>query len=331
MAIRVGVVGVAGVGRVHLERARRNPRAKLVGLADVDPAARERAAGEFGVPGYATEAELLERARPQAVILATPPLSHRPLTEEAAAAGVHVLCEKPMASSLPDCRAMIDACRRSGVTLMLGHKKRFAPALVRLRALIDGELGAPGFFIYRYPHPGRSERDWFWDERDGGGPLLENVVHAAYTLRWLFGDVDWVTAAASSFLFPERAPQLNCAAVTLRMRSGAVGALAAGMVSVRGFHFEDLYMACEGGVAQVSGPFDAPEHLEWAPRSDGGNVREETFAGADLFAVELDHFLGCVETDAPPETGGEEGLRAIELCLAWKRAALGDGPVRVRE
>src|SRR5262245_56521064 len=163
MAIRMGVVGVAGVGRAHLERARRNERAELVGLADVDPAARERAAGEFGVPGYASQAELLERARPEAVVLATPPLSHRPLTEEAAAAGVHVLCEKPMAPSLPDCGAMIEACRRAGVTLMLGHKKRFAPALVRLRQLIDAELGAPGFFIYRYPHPGSSERDWFWD------------------------------------------------------------------------------------------------------------------------------------------------------------------------
>ena len=104
------------------------------------------------------------------------------------------------------------------------------------------------------------------------------------------------------------------------------------MVSVRGFHFEDLFLAGEGGVAQVAGPFDAPEHLEWALRSDGGNVREETFAGADLFAVELDHFLGCVETGAPPETGGEEGLRAIEeLCLAWKRAAVEDQPVRVGE
>src|SRR6185295_1671654 len=133
-------------------------------------------------------------------------------------------------------------------------------------------------------------------------------------------------AAASSFLFPERAPQVNCAAVTLRMRSGAVGALGAGMVSVRGFHFEDLYLACEGGVAQVSGPFDSPERLEWALRSDGSNVREETFAGADLFALELDRFLDCVATGAPPETGGEEGLRAVELCLAWKRAALEAAP-----
>src|SRR5207302_1292791 len=186
--------------------------------------------------------------------------------------------------------------------------------LRRLKELLEGELGAPGFFIYRYPHPGRSEKDWFWHERDGGGPLLENVVHAAYTLRWLFGDAERVSAEGSSFLFPERAPQVNCAAMALRMRSGAVGTLAAGMVSLRGFNFEDLYVACERGVAQVSGGFDNPERLAWALRSDGGTVREEAFPGADLFALELEHFLECVETGVPPETGGEEGLKAIELC-----------------
>src|SRR5437764_11286841 len=99
MAITVGVVGVAGVGHAHLERVRRSPNAKLVGLADVASEPREKAAAEFGIPGYGSQAELLERARPRAVILGTPPLSHRPLTEAAAAAGAHVLCEKPMAST----------------------------------------------------------------------------------------------------------------------------------------------------------------------------------------------------------------------------------------
>ena len=79
MAVTVGVVGVAGVGRAHLERVRRTPNAELVGLADVAAEPREKAAVEFGVPGYASQAELLERARPRAVILGTPPLSHRPL------------------------------------------------------------------------------------------------------------------------------------------------------------------------------------------------------------------------------------------------------------
>src|SRR5437879_184743 len=102
MSISIGVVGVAGVGRAHLARVRQHPRATLAGLADIAPEARERAAAEFETPGYGSLEELLERARPQAVVLCTPPLSHRPLTEIAAAAGVHVLCEKPMASTIAD-------------------------------------------------------------------------------------------------------------------------------------------------------------------------------------------------------------------------------------
>jgi predicted dehydrogenase len=321
MSTTIGVVGVAGVGRAHLARVRQHPRATLVGLADISPEARERAASEFETPGYASMEELLENARPQAIILGTPPLSHRPLTELAVAAGCHVLCEKPMASTLEDCRAMIAACERAGVTLMLGHKKCYAPALARLKELLAGPLGPAGFFMCRYPHPGRSEKEWFWDERDGGGPLLENVVHAAYTLQWLFGAAERVQAEGSGFLFPHRAPQLNCAAITLRMQCGAIGTLGAGMVSLRGFPFEDLYVATEQGVAEVSGPFDSPDRLRWATRDAPQEVHEETFPGTDPFALELEHFLRCVETGSPPLSGGAEGLQAIALCLAWKRAA----------
>src|SRR5713226_1522286 len=141
MKITVGVVGVAGVGRAHLARVRQHPRAELVGLADIAPEPRDRAATEFATTGYTTLEELLDRARPRAVILCTPPLSHPPLTETAASAGAHILCEKPMASSVEDCERMIAACRRAGVTLMIGHKKCYAPGLTRLKALLDGSLG----------------------------------------------------------------------------------------------------------------------------------------------------------------------------------------------
>src|SRR5438128_7774501 len=111
---------------------------------------------------------MLEEARPAAVSICTPPRVHPELTEAAAARGVHVLVEKPMASTLEGCERMIAAGRRAGVVLMLGHKKRFAPPFVRLRefAAPDGPLGPIRQVTVKYMHPAMSPKDWFWSEED---------------------------------------------------------------------------------------------------------------------------------------------------------------------
>ena len=314
-ALRVGVVGLAGVGRVHVRLLDQHAQAELVGVADVSPTAL--AAAETPAPRFPSLEALLDSAQPEAVILATPPASHLPLTRLAARAGVHVFCEKPMAEAVDSAQGMIDACQQAGVVLMIGQKKRFVPSLTRLKELLEGELGAPQFVICRYPHPGRSEKEWFWDEADGGGPLRENVVHAADVLRWLCGEVERVQGEGDFFTFEDRRPQLNCAVVTLRFESGAIASLSAGMIGVPAMSMEDLWIATERGVAEVSGRFDNPNTLRWALRGER-EARTETFEG-DPFLIELEHFLACVHTGATPLTSGGEGLRSLALCERWKR------------
>lgn len=315
--LRVGVVGVAGIGKVHVRLLNARDDVEFAGACDVSEAALTALEGEF--PRFTSYARFLEEARPDAVVLATPPASHLPLTRAAAERGVHVLAEKPMAESVSSAEGMIGACRTARVVLMIGQKKRFVPALAGLKELLEGGLGPARFVIYRYPHPGRSEKDWFWDEADGGGPLRENAVHAADLLTWLCGDVVRVQGEGDFLTFEDRAPQLNCAAITLRFASGAVAALAAGMVGTGAFAREDLYVAATAGVAEVSGPFDNPDTLRWALRGER-EAREERFA-ADPFTLELDHFLNCIRTGAVPLTSGEEGLRSLALCERWKQEA----------
>lgn len=314
-AVRTAVVGVAGIGKTHVRLVQGHADAELVGVCDVSTTAL--AALETAAPTYTDYTRLLDESRPEAVILATPPASHLPLGRAAAERGIHVFAEKPMAESVAAAQGLIDACAAAGVVLMLGHKKRFVPALARLKELLEDELGPAQFVIYRYAHPWRSEKAWFWDEADGGGPLRENVVHAADVLRWLCGEVERIQGEGDYFTFEDRAPQLNCAVMTLRFGTGAIASLSAGMVGTPALSTEDLYITTARGLAEVSGRFDNPGTLRWALRGEK-ELRTETF-DADPFVCELDHFFACVRTGATPLTSGEEGLRSLALCERWKQ------------
>jgi predicted dehydrogenase len=319
--MRIAVIGLAGVGKVHVEKVSGMESAELACVCDIAPDIARQTGEKHKVEAYTSAEEMFEKEKLDGVILATPPKSHYPLTKMAAEKGIHVLAEKPMASTVDDCQKMIDVCKEAKVTLMIGHKKRFVPVLVRLKELAEGELGPISYMLHRYPHPGMSDKDWFWREDDGGGPILENAVHAADILGFLMGDVEKVYAEGGTFFAPERKPQIDCAVYTLRFKSGAIATVGAGMVSMPAFNFEDFYIANENGVAEVSGPFDRAETLRYALRSDPGNIHEESYPGADAFRAEIEHFIDCSRTGAEPRASGEAGKKAVAICRAVKKSA----------
>lgn len=328
---KAAVVGL-GIGRTHAAKYQALDGVDLVALCDLDEGALKRACEQAGgVEGYRDPEEMMDRAKPDAVSLCTPPGSHLPLTLAAARRGIHVLAEKPVAASPADADAMIRACREAGVTLMVGHKKVFSPPLMRLRALLERDLGPARFLIHRYPHPGSTDKAWFWSEADGQGPIFENAVHAAYTLRFLLGEPERVSAEGGNLLAGRFAPQIDAAVCVVRFKSGAVASLSAGMVGMRVFRFEDYFVATEVGVAEVSGPFDNPDSLRYAFRDRPDDVHEESFPGADPFLAEIRHFLDCVRSGRTPAVTGEDGRKAIELCLAIRQAVRSGAPVTMTE
>lgn len=320
MSVRVAVVGVAGIGRLHIQQFAQLDGAELCAVCDIVPPAAEAAAKEAGVPAYTDFAQLLATERPQAVSLCTPPASHLPLAAMAAERGVHVLAEKPMANTVANCQAMIDVCQEAGVVLMIGHKKRYLPAVRRLKELLAGDLGPVLHLNCRYPHPWMSNKDWYWSEDDGGGTQLENAVHTADLLRHLAGPVARVAAEGDSHFAEHRAPQINDACYTVRFAGGAIGCVNTGMVGLPALNFEDVYLACANGVAELSGRFDSPEVLRYAYRSAPQELHTESFPDSNAFAAEMAHFLECIASGQTPLTSGEEGREAVRLCLAVKQA-----------
>ncbi len=329
MALRIAVVGVGGVGRMHVRKFEEMEQFELTAICDIDAEVLEASGGDTSAEAYSSAEEMLEKHDMDAVSLCTPPKGHLAQTQMAAEAGVHVLCEKPMASTVEQCEGMMAACRETGVTLMIAHKKRFLPVVVRLKELMDGPLGPMSYMLHRYPHPGMSQKDWFWDEEDGGGPVLENAIHAADLIRHLMGDAETVSAEGGTLFAPQRAPQLDCAVYTVRFASGAIGTVGCGMVSTPKMSHEDVFLAGENGVAEIGGSFDNADRLVYVLRSDAGEVHEETFPDSDPFRAEFEHFYECVEEEREPLTSGAEGREAVRLCLAVKEAVRTGQPVKL--
>jgi predicted dehydrogenase len=258
-----------------------------------------------------------------AVSICTPPSTHKRLTVLAAQRGVHVLCEKPMAASLEDCDAMIQACQEHGVKLMIGFKKRFAPAYVELERLIRSELGQPFSIFFRYVCYGGVGKEWFW--RDGG-PIVENTAHAADILRFLAGDVQRVYAEGDNFLAEGR-DEIDTAVFTLRFENGCVGAVRAGCWVKGQLKREHLVAYFPKSTVEIEGPFDSPCHLRvW--RDEQGVLEELRFEDASGIPGELEHFVECVRGNKRrPRVTGEDGRAALAICLAVKESARTNLPV----
>lgn len=186
--LRVGVIGLGMAGGVMIPVIDAHPGLALAGAADREDLLRERFAAAFDVPVVADAEALVHRADIDAVYVATPHQFHVAHAIAAAKAGKHVVVEKPMALTIADCDAMIDAARAAGVALIVGHTHGFDPTITRMREMIDsGKVGRPRVitslnytnFIYR---PRRAEE---LDAAAGGGVVWNQLPHQIDMIRSL--------------------------------------------------------------------------------------------------------------------------------------------------
>ncbi|PYV19644.1 MAG: gfo/Idh/MocA family oxidoreductase [Acidobacteria bacterium] len=198
-AITWGLIGPGDIARKRVVDALRalGPRAVLKAVAGRDSRQTEEFAHAHGIPEVHTRWQsLLTDQSIDAVYIATPVDLHAPMTSAAARAGKHVLCEKPMALTYRQCRAMIRACRESRVRLGIAYYRRFYPALRRMKALLDeGAIGAPVLaevvVAEKFnPETADAPRRWLVErDRSGGGPMMDLGCHRIDLLIYLLGEV----------------------------------------------------------------------------------------------------------------------------------------------
>jgi len=314
----IGIIGCGGMGSALAQGVAGLETARVA--ATYDEVAEK--AGELAAKHDARACEsldaLLADEGVEAVVVASPQFAHAQHTVAAARAGKHVFCEKPMAVTLEDCDAMIDACRTAGVKLMVGQVCRYHAVHGKVRELVHGgEYGRPVCMtVHRLGGQwgGVYAQSWRLRREKCGGTLLEINAHEIDFLRWVCGDVVAVYAAGGLYL-DERLDYPDLTLVTLHFASGAKGLLHAGQVSAVGGYGGRV--DCERGSLVFPAIWGAEGGLHVARTGE-----KATFIPAGEIEVEnpvrheLRDFVDCVANGTPPPVPGEEGRAAVEVGLA---------------
>lgn len=225
--LRTAVIGCGDISVLHLDAIAQLPDVELVAVCDVDPERRDRTAAEAGVPGTASLTETIERFSPDVVHLCTPHDQHADLAVEALAAGVEVLTEKPLASTLADARRMVEAAEAPGAPRIgVCFQNRYNATVQEAQRVLEaGELGAPTGAVatvawhrtpdYYLARPWRGT----W-AGSGGGLLINQAIHTIDLLQWLLDGVTAVTGTASTDSLGEVIEVEDTATVTLTHPTG---------------------------------------------------------------------------------------------------------------
>ncbi len=338
--VQLGIIGYGWFSELLSDHALPDvPALHVAAVCEPDADRRRRAEERHGVPCFADAGALLDSGLCEAVAVVTPHDSHREIVVEACRRGLHVFCEKAMAVTVADCRAMIDAASAAGVVLVVGHKRRLRPPYARLAELVrSGRFGRPvavdvDGFHWSPVFPG-----WWRSRARGGGLLYWTGIHDIDTMRFVLDDeVEEVYAAAGPKIADPTTDYEDHVAAILRFRGGAVGSLQVMHLDpLRTFEESfSMRVACSAGAVRydASGPT-----VEWATRRAGEEEQPrreiERFPDrdADLYEAyrrELANFAAVVRGLEEPLLDGENGLRTVAVLEALTRSLAGGRPATV--
>jgi scyllo-inositol 2-dehydrogenase (NAD+) len=328
--VKVCAIGTGRAGMVHARNFRWSvPHAELVALVDVHAESRAAAEAELGLEGrgFADLGAALAATDVDAVVITTPTFTHAALVREAAAHGLHVLCEKPMALSVAECDAMIGDCERAGVTLQLAFMRRFDPPFVQAKAQLDaGDIGDVLMVRSLTRGPGLPPA-WANDLRTSNGMLAEVNSHDFDAVRWLTGaEYAEVHVRAAARKRPDLRATLpdfyDVAVVSAVMANGAFGIIDGVCPADYGY---DARAEIVGSAGVLFAGDIASPGAQRVTR-DGGAVGphftswRERFAAA--YRAEEAHFVESVRAGTAPSVGGRDGRAAVAAVVAANRSYL---------
>ena len=344
MSLRVGVIGL-GIGRKHIEGYRTHPGCEVAAICDLDENRLSALAEEFRIPGtYRDAAAMFAGADLDVVSVCTPNSLHRPLAEQAFAAGCHVLCEKPIATTAADGEAMLHAAEAAGKRLMINFSFRFTAQATALKARVDaGDLGdiyyGRTLWLRRRGVPGWG--GWFGQKKlAGGGPLIDLGVHRLDLALWLMGypEPEWVMGQTWNAL---TGPQADGSAVafdvedfaagTVRFKTGQMLSLEASWAGNQrqNERMETRLFGTKGGLVQENVGEGYDFRAELTTERDGVLWDETLHEPAPPSPPAMWRFVEAIGKDEPHPADGRQGLTVQRLLDALYESARTGAPVRV--
>jgi predicted dehydrogenase len=321
--VRYAVVGAGNIAQVAVlpAFAHAGESSELVAIVSSDEAKRRELGQRYRVSltaGYQDFERVLASDEIDAVYIALPNHMHREYTERAARQGVHVLCEKPMATSVEDCEAMIEVCAENDVKLMIAYRLHFEEANLRaVEVARSGRIGDPlalGAWLTQQVRPG----DIRTRDDAGGGALFDEGPYPVNAARYLFQDEPVEVFAFSNVDQDPRFRGVDgTTSALLRFPDGRVAHFC---VSQAAAPVSGYRLVGSRGDLVVDGAFDYVGERKHVLTVEGKS-EEKTFPRSDQFAPELIYFSRCVLANEDPEPDGQEGLADVRVLLALQESA----------
>ena len=320
--LRLGLLGLGVAGNRHLRGLRGLSRQGvcLTAIADGDTAAAAIVAAEFGAQVYADYKDLLREAAVDAVIVALPHFLHKDAVVMAANRGLHVLLEKPIATSMADAERVLMACDEAGVKLMLAYVHRFREEILVARRMLQyGDVGHPASILDRFCVPGSDDLPaWVWHrERSGGGVMMYSGLHAIDRLRWLLNsEVVEVYARVHTYgKTSEDANIENGVTAILTFDNGVIATLVENLPPYElNYRYWDTEIFGTKGFLHIR----TDDYLEFAGPDTSFR---QNFTGYNHYARQLAEFVDAIQQNRAPSITGEDGLRSLAVGLAVYRSA----------
>lgn len=326
--LKIGMISFAHMHAIsYFNELIKLPDIEIVGIADEN---RERVypfIEKFNIPYYKDYRDLL-KTDVAAVIIASENVKHAEMTIESARHGKHVLCEKPLGTSMKDMKKMIEVCRENKVQLMTSFPNRYIPMIVEAKATIErGEIGE--IVAVSSTNKGEMPGGWFIDRSlSGGGALLDHSVHVADILNWIICSPVTEVYAESGTLF-HNIPIDDAGMVHIRYENGVTAVIDTSWSRTEAFPYKrDLTMDIIGTKGVISIDYFAQVNEVYSIKK---NHAEWSYWGDNKDELLIKDFVRCIQDNRPVPITGEDGMNAAAVSLAAYESVRTKQPVNMQK
>lgn len=332
--IKMGVIGTGRIGKVHIASLVQNvPMADVVAVADTNLSSARETAAKFGISDvFQNYMDVINFPGIEAVVICSPTDTHAKYIVDAAKAGRHIFCEKPVDLSINVIKDANKAVEKAGVKMMVGFNRRFDPNFLKIKKLVtEGKIGEPHILkiTSRDPNPPSAEY-----AASSGGMFMDMTIHDFDMARYITGsEVTEVYTKASVLVDPAigKAGDVDTAIITLTFANGAMGVIDNSRKAVYGY---DQRVEIFGSKGMLSADNNFPEnHRYFASDGIHSSLPLNFFMDRYLesYASEMKIFCDAVLNDKPLPVTGRDGLMSVIVAMAAKKSHLENRPVRIDE
>lgn len=353
--IKTAIIGCGKVSHLHAAALQQGKNTELTAIYSRSLGKAQEFAAKYGILAYDDIEKMISEAGVESVVVCTPHPFHADAVIKAARAGANCLVEKPLASSLQDCDAMIQACKENKVKLGVVSQRRFYAPVQRLRKAIDeGKIGSPalgtiqmlGWRDKAYYDSDEWRGTW---KMEGGGVLVNQAPHQLDIFQWLMGPIDEVYGVWRNLNHPYIEVEDTAVAI-LKFKNGAIGNIVVsnsqkpgifGKVHVHGSNGASVGVQTDGGamfIAGMSSIAEPPVNDLWTVPGeetllDGWKKEDSDFfnsinAMEYYMKLQNEDFADAIQNDRKPLVSGEDGRVTVELFTAIYRSTRDNQPVK---